>query len=363
MPLRLETITTSLEALREPWSELWDHCPSATPFQSPEWLLPWWKHLGRGRLAVVAAWDGPHLAALAPLFIRRYYGTPLRRLSLVGTGNTDYLDLLAHPDQIARALEALIPYTVRCIPGWDFADFQQLPTDSALDHAPLPAGCRDVLVAQEVCPALMLEADPERFRAAISSRMRSNLRYYQRKLEAEGGVFATADAESLGKSLDALFELHQTRWRKRRLPGVFSSARVRSFHHEAAHGFLERGWLRLHTLQLGGAIRAALYCFVCNRRGYYYAGGFDPALARLSPGTVLTGHAIEEAAQEGAWIFDFLRGDEPYKYTWGAEDRINFRRLIWRVGTPGAAALPLITLETHIEAAAKRLARRLQAGR
>ena|SRR5438105_11909593 len=57
-----------------------------------------------------------------------------------------------------------------------------------------------------------------------------------------------------------------------------------------------------------------------------YLSGFDPALARFSLGTLLVGHAIEEAVREGAEEFDFLRGQEDYKYRWGAKDRLVYRR-------------------------------------
>jgi CelD/BcsL family acetyltransferase involved in cellulose biosynthesis len=135
---------------------------------------------------------------------------------------------------------------------------------------------------------------------------------------------------------------------------------VRSFHREAASGFLDRDWLRLHVLEFQGTCRAALHVFTCRGRGYYYSGGFDPSLARFSPGTVLTGFAIEDALDRGSHTFDFLRGDEPYKYTWGASNRVNHRRLIWRAGSAGAVAPTLAALEQRIEHAAKQAARRLQ---
>ena len=49
-----------------------------------------------------------------------------------------------------------------------------------------------------------------------------------------------------------------------------------------------------------------------------------PWFNKLSPGAILLAHAIERARQEGATHVDFLRGAEPYKYLWGAEDRINY---------------------------------------
>jgi CelD/BcsL family acetyltransferase involved in cellulose biosynthesis len=81
---------------------------------------------------------------------------------------------------------------------------------------------------------------------------------------------------------------------------------------------------------LEGRILAVDYGFLHARRAYYYLGGFDPEAAKVSPGTLVVAHAIEEAIREGACEFDFLRGQEPYKYKWGAHDRPCFRRVIRR---------------------------------
>src|SRR5205823_1558429 len=126
----------------------------------------------------------------------------------------------------------------------------------------------------------------------------------------------TAAKDDLDGGMEALFRLHQRRWRGRGLPGQFASGRVRAFHREVAQQCATRGWLRLHTLRLDGRIQAVLYCFHYGGGGYYYLGGFEPELARYSPGTVLTAHAIRSAIDEGAREFDFVRGDEPYKYVW-----------------------------------------------
>ena len=52
-----------------------------------------------------------------------------------------------------------------------------------------------------------------------------------------------------------------------------------------------------------------------------YNSSFDPTLAALAPGMVLVWELIERAAGEGCTTFDLLRGDEPYKYRFGAVDR------------------------------------------
>ena len=85
------------------------------------------------------------------------------------------------------------------------------------------------------------------------------------------------------------------------------------------------GSLRLAVLRVAGAAVAATYGFVSGGRLYCYLSGFDPAVAKLSPGAVLLGWVIDEAIGEGVEEIDFLRGAEDYKYLWGGVDRMNFR--------------------------------------
>jgi CelD/BcsL family acetyltransferase involved in cellulose biosynthesis len=74
-------------------------------------------------------------------------------------------------------------------------------------------------------------------------------------------------------------------------------------------------------LRAGEHVVAALYGFVRGRKFYYYLGGFDPAFARYSPGSLLIYHAMQQSRSAGLRWFDFLRGAEPYKYRWGAVDQ------------------------------------------
>ncbi|MEN3355357.1 MAG: hypothetical protein V7640_3515, partial [Betaproteobacteria bacterium] len=116
----------------------------------------------------------------------------------------------------------------------------------------------------------------------------------------------------------------------RGMGGVLCDPTVQQFHRAAASGLLSRGVLRMYALRLGGRIIGGYYGFQHARRAYAYLGGFDPEFERYSPGTVLIGHAIEEAIREQADEFDFLRGCEAYKYTWGATDRPNYRKTLTR---------------------------------
>ena len=359
------TRARDFESLREEWSELAEQCPDATIFQSQEWLSSWWEHLGRrtiGRklLLIIVRQDGK-LVGLAPLMTSFWQGTPLRRVSFLGVGVSDYQDVLALPDQEETVCQAVYDYLGRAA-YWQVADFAQMREGGVLRRNPPRNGSLDYQdSAGENCPFLELPkgekdaGDPwEALLSRYSKKFRSNLRYYDRALDkgysVQRGVAATE--KELDEALAALFDLHQRRWNERWLPGVLGSGPVREFHRAVARKFLQRGWLRLHTLALDGEIVAALYCFAYKDRTAYYQGGFEPTLGRLSLGTTLTGHAIRLAMQEGRAQFDFLRGDEPYKERWtGGRYRVNHRRVAARRGTLFLApAAGVAKLEQSIEA-------------
>jgi CelD/BcsL family acetyltransferase involved in cellulose biosynthesis len=76
---------------------------------------------------------------------------------------------------------------------------------------------------------------------------------------------------------------------------------------------LQRDWLRLYCLEIGGEIAAMIYSYRFRKHVFLVQAGFDPAYAKLSPGNVLLGYALEHAIGEGNAVFDFLRGEHSYK--------------------------------------------------
>src|SRR5207253_64572 len=126
--------------------------------------------------------------------------------------------------------------------------------------------------------------------------------------------------------MDSLLALHRRRWQ---LEGGSDgiTPEVEDFHREAARRLAAVGWAVLFLLHAEGAPRAALYGFRHGDRFAFYQSGHEPEWRPRSVGTVLLGHTIRWAIEQGCSEYDFLRGDEAYKLKWanGARRTVRVR--------------------------------------
>lgn len=326
--MKTDVITSpaELESLAPEWNELWRRAPGATPFQSPHWILPWWKRFGSHEPFVVTVRESDRLASLAPLYILRDEESSESLGMLLGTGVTDYLDILATgSESAAAAVDAM--GAADCL-MWDL---QQLRPSSLLLASNPPQGWSDNVEDHDPCPVLPIDDPGAGMEKLLSTHARKKLRYFRRCAEREGAVtYETAGRESLDAMLETLFELHAARWQRRGLPGVLADDVIQDFHRDVARRMLEAGALRMYTMRIGERAAAVFYGFAHQGTVYYYLSGYDPSFEKLSIGNLIVAHAVEEAIGEGATTFDFLRGAEEYKYSWGAVDRLNRHRQWFR---------------------------------
>jgi CelD/BcsL family acetyltransferase involved in cellulose biosynthesis len=333
LAIREVRTTEELEALAPAWWALWRRAPQATPFQAPAWLIPWWRSFQPGELQTIAVEADGRLVALAPLYLET--GPLGRRLLPVGISLSDYLDVLLDPDVAPDAGAAIMAHLAGAEWPWEVLELQELAPGAAALALPVAAGLEETSAGQSACPVLTLPGGVEGLAECIPARQRRKLRMARNRAERLGGVdIVRADGNSSQAFLQALFDLHRARWRSRGASGVLDSAEVRRFHRAAIGGLAEAGLARLYEVRSEGRTIGAYYGLVHGGRALAYLTGFDPAYERISPGTLLVGHAIAEAVREGAREFHFLRGQETYKYGWSAADRWNRRRLFRRAPAP-----------------------------
>jgi CelD/BcsL family acetyltransferase involved in cellulose biosynthesis len=310
-----ERVTTleDLDRMRADWHALWRRSPAVTVFQSPDWLVPWWRHFAPGELISIALWDGEDLVGLSPL----YREERSRRVLPLGISLSDYLDVLvAKNDHSARgALETQIAR----IPGCTEICFPDIAPNASVLSLAFEGFSANKSTGQS-SPQLSLGPAGNPL-TNVPAHQRQNLRTAENRAGRRGCVTNDVAAEDLREFIPGLMRLHSARQRHLGRDGLGPDARVLPFFTEAFDALAREGVVRAYSIACEGYLIGGYLGFLHNGRASYYFGGFDPQFAFESPGTILIGHAMRSAAAEGAHIFDFLRGAEPYKYAWGARDR------------------------------------------
>lgn len=164
---------------------------------------------------------------------------------------------------------------------------------------------------------LRLAASWDAYLATLSGKDRHELRRKMRKLEAElpdVRVRSLTDGPGWDEALGRFLRLHRL---SRAGKAKFMDESMERFFRDALGALAAAGWARLWFLESAGTPVASFVCTEYGSSVGLYNSGFDPLHARLSPGIVLLGHVIRDAIERRMPAFDFLRGEESYKYAFG----------------------------------------------
>jgi CelD/BcsL family acetyltransferase involved in cellulose biosynthesis len=367
-PRRLVAARRAFDSIpAETWDALVDATSHATPFSRHGVQRAWWDAYGataHDQTFVVVDEAAPDaIAGIVPLMhrhelepgdvaarttIRHQAGPALRPVPASATAvffgasyHADYATVLAAPTDMAAVCEAVVEALAAEEPSrWDVVDLRRLragdPAADALTSSfewIAPKACWFVTREQEdVCPVLTLPAgaDFEAFLGTLDKKERHEIRRKIRRAEAAGVVRLERSPDALG-DLDAFVELHQKRWGVEGLfPATEGGAASRRFFGRLFEECTQSGLVDLSFLTVDGRRIAAGVTFDDGRAVYYYNAGVEPDARELSAGVVMVALYIQRAIDQGRTRIDFMRGNEPYKYEWGAVDEPIGRLLVQR---------------------------------
>lgn len=321
MALTLDVVRTAseLDELAPQWWALWSRTRTATPFQTPAWLIPWWRAFAPGRIFTLAVRYDGELAGLAPFYI----GAD-ERARPIGASVTDYVDVLIDSAHLGPVLAALAhAFGMRMKEGpakWELCGLAPHAQALALTRA-------GVLSSTDPCPVLELPIGSEGVASVLPARKKRKLRQARNRAERAGNIECLqATGADLAEAYRALVRLNALRRHEER--SVLEDECVQRFHACALPLLEQAGMLDFSLCRMDRTIVGAYFGMRDRTRAYAYLGGFDPDDAFFSPGALLIGDAIERAISAGLREFHFLRGGERYKYDWGARDRMNSTLLI-----------------------------------
>jgi CelD/BcsL family acetyltransferase involved in cellulose biosynthesis len=311
----------AFRSLEQDWWRLWARVPRATPFQSPAWLLPWWEAFAPGSLSVLTVRREGRLIGFVP-----FYVDAERRALPIGVSLSDYLDVLIDPEESASAI-SLLSWGIADALGSGISEWEMQELAPGAQAFGLAPKADTQCSAMGVCPVLQLPDKTGDLSCVIPASKLRKLRMAQNRAERAGGCeIDTCRGPRLSEGFFHLVRLHGAQW-KERGGGVLADPRAHHFHRQAMQELDRTGLLNLLVCRIDGMVAGVYYGLKYGAQAYAYICGYDLDKAFVSPGTLLLGRAIEQAMQQGASEFHFLRGSESYKYEWGATDRTNARRV------------------------------------
>lgn len=310
--------------LRSEWNELLRDSAANTLFLTWEWQTTWWERLGEGDLLVLVVRDDDgRLLGIAPFYRTGEPGN--YELSLVGCEDvSDYLDVIIRRGYEDHVLPLFVDGLANLSGCWDRLCLCNVPAGSPT-LAKLPSlvrarGWQAVEAAEDVCPVIALPDAWEEYLATLNKHQRHEVRRKLRRIEEEAQYRyqIISDGPGLLAAMDDFFVLHRLSHTDK---ARFMDERMEAFFRAMIQAVGEAGWLELSMLYIDDKPSATMLNFNYQNYILVYNSGYDPAYRpNLSSGIVLLSLCIQNAIQRDMKVFDFLQGNEEYKYRFGATD-------------------------------------------
>lgn len=346
-------IIEDLETFRQikgNWDAVYDADPEAQLFLSWPWLARWLAQLEGPWFILAARSDVPNdrgYVAFFPMRLRTKMtrsGAFFNEINMAGNYAADYTGLICIPAMEERAIPAFARVLTRM--NWTRIHFENLRIGERRARLLLAHFPNRIFRSVEVehigkldninnciCPSAALPADWDRYLMGLSTNTRQKIRRLLKTVEMDDDYrISHATADSIGNDLDVLLRLWKSRWGARK--GSRVDTIVRSNRAMLLNCF-ESGLLLLPTLWKAGSPVGALaiLCDARKRSLLFYMAGRDESFDGPSPGLVLHAHTIRHAISNGFLRYDFLRGNEPYKYSFNVEEhRIRCVKIATRTG-------------------------------
>jgi CelD/BcsL family acetyltransferase involved in cellulose biosynthesis len=327
-----------LEPLRRDWDAVYRSDPEAQFFLSWGWMSGRLRGLTTPWIVLAARPAGgasPPVAFL-PLRLRglRTEAGLCREVTTAGSPVADYTGFICRPEHEGPALAALAK-TLRMLAGrlpWDKLTLAGIRASEGrlrpfLSHFG-GAGFRVAGVRRDngdgidnaVCPYVELPGSWEGYLSAeVSANTRQKIRRFLRRIDGADGFSVTdATPATVGDDIETLLRLWREQWGERKQE---RAERIHAQSHAMLLRCFEEGCLFLPTLRWNGRPVGALAILVDEVKQSYlfYMGGRDRSFTEVPPGFCLHALAIRHAIGRGFRTYDFLRGDEPYKFLFGAK--------------------------------------------
>jgi len=353
--IRVVTEAEEFQSMASLWNSLLEDCrDESSMYLSHEWLATWWRYFGEGRRLNLLLFEKEgRVIAIVPLARNEYRIGPfkLNALESITWTSCNYVGLIL-PGYFDEVMTALLDYLKENLRGVSLILRLSLITEDsqflrALKSNMAQAEC---LVFKELvrtlAPYIELPSSWKEYLGSLGKKRRKYLKRILREMERKDHVvdLRQSDADSLEEDLGRFVDLHQERWQSVGLRGSFADLKDREFQREIAWKFLDRGWLHLSSLTIDGDVASAKFACIYNQKFYAIIQARNIHYLKCNVGHLHEMESIKDAISRGLREFDFLQGDEPYKFYWTKSARRYMQVIVIKSGFLPALRLRLLRL-------------------
>jgi CelD/BcsL family acetyltransferase involved in cellulose biosynthesis len=313
-------------SLETSWSELLADSAINHVFSTYQWQRAWWQVFGAGyEMMLLAIRQDGRLAGIAPLKRDK------EGISFIGSKDVcDYIDFIARRGNEEEVIASLWEHLDSV--DWRRIELHSLLPGSLAMYYFIPLAKKkgySVDVSQEdVSPELILPSSWEEYLESLNKKDRHELRRKMRRLDKENPHFFTLDSpEQISQSLEEFFRLFKLSAGEK---AGFMTEQRKAFFEAIVRNLGEKCYIRLSCLKLGKTRVSYVMWFEYQNQLFLYNSAYDPDYAALNVGLILKVNCLKESIERGMKRFDFLRGDERYKYELGGRDVPVYQCLISR---------------------------------
>jgi CelD/BcsL family acetyltransferase involved in cellulose biosynthesis len=341
------------ESLSEVWDSLIQNSSdNSTVYLTHEWLSTWWKHFGEGKkLNVLLIEKEGRLIGIVPLMRTEYRIGLLKicALETIGSLNCNHIGLMrsGSGEEVVSAFVAYLKeeftggklvLRLTLVPE-DCMFFDLLRRDIALPASGLALQEK----MKTLAPYIELPPTWDGYFRSLSPNRRHALRRKMRLLQERHTVeFRDCTGDNIESMLSRFIELHEKRWRSSNVRGVFSDPKMEGFYRDIAAQFVKKGWFNFACLIIDGEVASAEYSFIYNQKLYSSTSARNIDYSEYGVGHLHYTFLIKYAIERGLREFDFLKGDEPYKFHWTKSSRRYLNFVVGKRGLYSGLRLRLI---------------------
>ncbi len=302
-----------IEEIKKEWNKILFSSKENNIFLTYEWFSSWWKCFSKGKnLEILLVKENKELVGIAPLMIENGIVKFIANHEV-----SDYCDFIVSIQKKEIFYKSILNY---------FKNYPKLELINIRESSPtlkflLKFSDKYNFVCKsyeiEKAPYLILPSSYEEYLKKLSSKNRHELKRKLRRAELlkDLKIRKINNFNELQSSIKIFIDFHKNSSPKK---SSFWKNNTYCFFIEICKQFALRKWIELYFLIHKERIISSLLSFTYFSTIYLFNSAYDKNFSQYSPGVYLFNYKIRKAISENKNEIDFLRGEEKYKYNFGA---------------------------------------------